>query len=129
MSWKDILKGEFEQWRGAQNQPPADIDNVHAPYNKQLRVRQWRKLKKAKENLENQLQQNPNDVQLQQQLAEATKANNDLTTKLGEVEKEVGDHKTLLSKVKESAPESVTKLSSDSTPSKVDSYLSTRKTF
>ena len=74
MSWEDILKGEFEQWRGAQNQPPADIDNVHAPYNKQLRVRQWRKLKKAKENLENQLQQNPNDVQLQQQLAEATKA-------------------------------------------------------
>ncbi len=66
---------------------------------------------------------------LSSELAEATKANNDLTTKLSEVEKEVGEHKTLLSKVKESAPESVTKLSSDSTPSKVDSYLSTRKTF
>ena len=74
MSWKHIVKGEFEQWRGAQNPPPTNLDDVNAPYNKQARMRRKLKLKKAKENLENQLQQNPNDAQLQQQLAEATKA-------------------------------------------------------
>tara|TARA_R110000824_G_scaffold136924_1_gene300924 strand:+ start:2154 stop:2399 length:246 start_codon:yes stop_codon:yes gene_type:complete len=73
MNWKDILKGEFEQWRGAQNQPPADIDNVNAPYNAQAKRRIKMKLMRKLKELKQQLSQDPNNTTLQQQVADAQK--------------------------------------------------------